>query len=848
MLSKHRSYFKTPLSEPANFFDRQVCVVIISLPLPKELLVLKAISIVLLFLLGASSLVAEELDYERDVRPILEEHCFKCHGAKQHKSDIRFDTLPTDLLKHRPAAETWHDARNAIHLGEMPPEDEPPLTSAKRKVLTTWIDRQLKIVHEAGHSTGGEAVLRRMNRVEYQNTMTDLLGVSGDYSANLPPDTPSEQGFNNNGAALTMSALQFEYYLASARMGLARAIVTGPEPDVITSVITESETKVKKTLSTNRLGAKGTFVARLNEFPDQGEFIVRVKARAELIDGVAYPRLKAVFGFRADTQTPSRELGSVDVTSQSVQEYEFRGRLEDFPIQSKVQSKYPGQLIWLTNTFNDGKPLVKKKRVKPPGEEGETNKKTKRKSRGLQEIEYENFPIIFIESVEFIGPVYDRWPPAHHTQLLPLSEERNGTDGELLYAKEVLTKFMSQAYRRPIEPSEVELILRFFTKVRPTVNSFEEAIRESFAMVLVSPEFLYLVEAGSGNRKTPLNDNEFASRLSYFLWSTMPDQRLFELAQSGELKGAETLSAEIDRMLSDARSWQFIEQFTDQWLDLGAVDRVAVNPEYYEDWDISIKPHMQEESRRFFAEILKNDLSALNLIDSDFIMLNARLATHYGIDAAPRGTSFERVLLPQDSLRGGLLTQSSILLGNSTGEDSHPILRAVWIRERLLNDPPAPPPPNVPALDADNKDLTKLSIRKQLEFHRKDVACNDCHRGIDPWGIALESFDAVGHFRDEIRRKVGKRFVTQPVEDATELPGGQGIQGVAGLKKFLLEKRKDQFARSLVVHLTSYALGRSIEFSDEAAIQELTATFAANDYKLRPLIHAIAQSELFQTK
>ncbi|MDA7503843.1 DUF1592 domain-containing protein, partial [bacterium] len=528
---------------------------------------MKVLSIVFMFVLGASSLLAEEFDYARDVRPILEEHCFKCHGADQQKSDIRFDTLSTDLIKHRPAAETWHEARNAIHLGEMPPEDEPQLSSSKRKMLTTWIDHQLQIAHKTANSTGGEVVLRRLNRVEYQNTMTDLLGVSGDYSANLPPDTPSEQGFQNNGDALTISALQFEYYLEAARMGLARAIVTGSKPDVVSTVITESETKVKKTLSTNWLGAKGTFVARLDEFPDQGEFIVRVKARAELIDGVAYPRLNATFGFRADTQTPSRELGSVDVTSENVVEYEFRGRMEDFPIQSKVQSKYPGQLIWLTNVFNDGKPLVKKKRGKPIDEDAESNVKSKRKRQGIQEIEYENFPIIFVESVEFIGPVYDTWPPIHHTELLPLSEKRN--DGELLYAEEVLSKFMRRAYRRPVEPAEVQLIMRFFAKVRPTVDSFEEAIRETFAMVLVSPEFLYLVEAeaGDGNSKAPLNDYELASRLSYFLWSTMPDQRLFELAHTGELKSTETLATEIDRMLSDDRAWQFTQQFTDQWLD-----------------------------------------------------------------------------------------------------------------------------------------------------------------------------------------------------------------------------------------------------------------------------------------
>ena len=235
----------------------------------------------------------------------------------------------------------------------------------------------------------------------------------------------------------------------------------------------------------------------------------------------------------------------------------------------------------------------------------------------------------------------------------------------------------------------------------------------------------------------------------------MPDAALFEAASNGELRAPKKLATQIDRMLAHEKSWQFVEQFTNQWLDLASVDRVAVNPDYYADWDDIIKPSMQAETRHFFAEILRHDLSALNFIDSDFAMLNEPMARHYGIKNGPRGNAFERVTLPADSPRGGLMTQASVLLGNSTGEDSHPILRAVWIRERLLNDPPAPPPPNVPPLESEDPNFAKLSVRKQLEIHRNDPACDDCHRGIDPWGIALENFNAIGNWRTEIRRTNG---------------------------------------------------------------------------------------------
>ena len=613
--------------------------------------------------------------------------------------------------------------------------------------------------------------------------------------------------------------------------------------------MTESDRDKGQGNWTNRLGNSGKFVAKLEDFPYEGEYLVRVKARAELVEGAAFPRLKVTFGFRADTQTPFRDLGIVDVTDEETQVFEFRGRMEQLPLQSKTQSKYPGQLIWLTNEFDDG---VKRPASRQIEEEVESkNKKgkiTKKKRKRTEWIEYEEVPKIVIESVEYMSPVSESWPPEHHNRILIPSPKRE--TGELVYAEEVVSNFMRRAYRRPVEDAEVQSMLRLFAKVRPTVGSFEEAIRETLAMVLVSPDFLYLVEpeSGNGKGKAKLTDHELASRLSYFLWSTMPDERLFDLAETGKLREQEQLAAEIDRMLADPRAWQFVEQFTDQWLDLAAIDRVAVNPEYYPDWDNALKPSMRDETRHFFAEVLRNDLSALNFLDSDFAMLNEPLARHYGIENGPRGGRFERVELNGAKARGGLLAQASVLLGNSTGEDSHPILRAVWIRERLLDDPPADPPPNVPELDSENPDFAKLPVRKQLEVHRNDPACNDCHRGIDPWGIALEHFDAVGLWRDEILRKTGKKTVTQPVEAESELPDGRVISGIDELKQYLVEKRRDQFARAIVSRLTGYSLGRSIEFTDEPAIDDLTAQFETADYRLRPLIHAIVQSELFQSK
>lgn len=797
--------------------------------------------ILMLVTMAASSIAAEKPDFIKDVRPVLEKHCFVCHGPEKQKGKVRLDQLSADVLHDAVAAETWHDALDVISIGEMPPDDEPPLTQAERGILTGWMRSALDEAIAVRKSTGGNIVMRRLNRVEYQNTMRDLLGLELDFNRDLPPEGLSKEGFKNNGGILQMSALQLEYYLDAARKALEVAVVAEKDaPEVIHHVAVKTEEDKGKGNWSNRLGRSGTFVGRLLKFPEQGEFVIRVKAHAELVEGKGFPRMKVMLGYRADTQTPSREVGVIDVSSAQPQVYEFRGRMESYPLQSKTQSKYPGMLIWLTNVYDDGgKPLTATKLIAQKG------KKKKKKTKVW--VEDPEFPKIVIDSFELDGPVFQHWPPAHHTDILIGTEnQKNGNDES--YVREILQRFMSRAYRRPVEDQEIELMLTFFKKVRPTFDVFEEAVRETLAMVLISPDFLYLIEP-SGNNKRQLKEYELASRLSYFLWSSMPDAELFELAKTGELSKPEVLRVQVDRMLEDPRSWQFVENFTDQWLDLNGMDRIAVNPEFYPDFDNGLKPEMRRETHHFFAEVLKNNLSALNFLNSNFVMLNEPLARHYGLNG-PRGTAFRKMELEPDQGRGGLLAQASVLLGNSTGEDSHPIKRAVWIRERLLDDPPAPPPPNVPALDSENPDFASLSIQEQMKIHREDPACADCHRGIDPWGLAMEEFDAVGLLRKEIQRRnpKGKGMIRLPVQSGGTLPGGHQVEGLDDLKAFLLEQRSEQFARALVSKMFSYSLGRSLEFSDDEIVKELASEFIQNDYQLSSLIHSITASENFQSK
>ena len=780
-------------------------------------------------------------DFDRDVKPILLKKCVSCHGPDEANGDVRLDTLSPDLVKNAPAAETWHDALNALNLGEMPPKDEPQLTAKEREILTGWITEQIRLAVTARRSTGGRVVIRRINRLEYQNTMRDLLGLDLNFARNLPPDSPSEDGFTNNGQSLRMSALQLECYLEAAREALKRAIVTSDRPTVVDHSQNKSENDKNKGNYTSTLGRNGVFVIRSKEFPDEGEFLIRVRAKAVLPEGKPYPQLKAVLGYRADTETPSEEVGLIEVTSTEYTEYEFRGRIEEFPRQSRTQSKYPGLLVWLTNAYSDGKPPGKPKQIQVEVVDKKGKKKKQKKTVWPVD---PDFPNIEIESVAFKAPFFETWPPAHHQNIL-FAADSSELDTEA-YAEKVISRFMRRAFRRPVTKEETAEMLAFFREVRADVPTFAEAIRETLAMVLISPDFLYLVESSAGSRRK-LNDHELASRLSYFLWSTMPDERLFKLADEGSLRDPKLLAAEVERLLADPRTKNFTRNFSDQWLDLSGVDRVAVNPNFYPKFKNELKPHMQQETQAFFAEVLNKDLSALAFLDSDFAMLNRPLAEHYGL-SGPRGLAFERVALKPKDGRGGLLTPASILLTNSTGEDSHPSLRGVWIRDRLLGDPPSPPPPNVPALNTDNRDFAKLSLKDQLVAHRENEACARCHKGIDPWGIALEGFDAVGLSRTSIKRKNGNRNVELKVDSAATLPGGQKVEGLEDLKSYLLTEKREKFARAMVTRLLTYALGRSLELTDHETVDELTAEFIRSDYRLKKLIQFVAASEPFGSK
>ncbi|MDA1234826.1 MAG: DUF1592 domain-containing protein [Acidobacteria bacterium] len=818
------------------------------------------VAAVVLCLASASAThAAEETAFADEVRSLLETFCYSCHGPAVQAANIRLDRLSTNLVDDRRDAEIWNNVLNKLRRGEMPPQGLPHPEQAQKDQTIAALSAAVNSAREERRSTGGRTVLRRLNRTEYQNTMSDLLGHEMDYTRDIPPEGLSRDGFRNNGSSLGMTAVQLEYYLEAAREGLKRVVVSGPPP-VVSYRFTFTESNAKEWLlpaeqiAKNAVSRTDAFLGHMNPaYPEQGEFVARVTASAELKPGKGPPVMQVSVGYRPDTEILFRTAGTVELTSEEPQTFEFRGYMENFPKPVHGQSKYPGLVIRVTNIYDDGTPRPELL--------------TREKEDGKKERYYApepDYPKVHVDKVTFDGPVYETWPPAGHRRLLFDSETKETDDRA--YAREVLQQFMDRAWRRPAQPAEVAHYLEFFDSQEQTFPAFEDRMRETLAMVLISPEFLYLLEPES-EQKRPLNSWELASRLSYLLWSTMPDERLFSLANEDKLVDPQVLASEVDRMVADERAARFTDEFFGTWLYLEGMDRVAISKDYYPNFNEHLKTQIRDETRNFFQELLRGDFSATNLIDSDFLMLNETMARHYGVEGV-WGSAFRRVPLDPSSPRGGLMTQASFLLANSTGEDSHPIKRAVWVRKRLLDDPPPPPPANVPTLDAESPELAGLSVREQLRQHRRDASCASCHVDIDPWGVAFENFDAIGKWRTEIRKLTFKppekpvgpeskesdppppplEFAHLPVDSNETLPDGTEMHSVDDLRAYLLGPRRKDFARTIVTKLMAYSLGRSLEFTDEPAVERLTNGFLENDMKLRGLLKEVVKDDLFRTK
>ncbi len=796
---------------------------------------------------------------EPQFRPLLEKYCHSCHGPEKQKGDLRFDTLPVEPSAKDFDGETWHDALDQLNLGEMPPPKEKlQPTAQERQALTDALTQILD--KEAGlkKEQAGHVHLRRLTRDAYQNTMAELLGVRLDYSKDLPPEPASPDGFLNDGATLETSPSQLEAYLAAARRGLAEAIPEGDKPEVFT--FQAQETAVGQLPAKRDGGATPVnpeFLLDVKKFPREGEFKVTIHAGANIPEGEAFPRLRVSIGNVAGIiHVPRKVVGEAEVSAplDKPQTFTFTGRMEDFPQSGDRDfgnSPFKGIIVMVDFLTADGKELRYKDRAyvapipKPKAKKGEEPPPPPPPlPKGATGTRLD----IAIASITYEAPVLTFWPPESRQRLLTSCD----CDEESDRLKDDIPAFLRAAFRRPPTDAEVGQYATLFEQMRGRTDTYEAAIKEVFAAILVSPHFLYIVEPG-GEKHRPLTNHELATRLAYFLRDSQPDATLSELADQGQLTDPAILRRETDRLLgSPEAKGRFLKNFANQWFDLDALDRVAVNPEFYPGFDNSLKEGMREEPVAFLAEILATDGSCLDVLDSDWTMANHSLAIHFGLTVVPATCQCSQVTLQGGVRRGGILGQAAFLVGQSNGEYAHPIKRAVFILDKLLDTPPAPPPPDVPGLAATNPATkTPFTIKERLALHREKESCGNCHKNIDPWGIPLQQFDAIGLPRDTSPVRLSGKKPPQtgaPIDTSSELPDGTAIHGEAQLKNFLLEERRDFFARSISKKLLTYALGRSLAPSDRKTVKSLQTTLVENDYRLRPLLHAIVQSAAFRTK
>ena len=623
------------------------------------------IAILSVFLLSHASFAA---DFEKDVRPVLQSLCFECHGAEKQKGDLRLDTLGADFA----TAEAWHDVLDQLNLGEMPPPKAKQPTESQREILTRSIDRFLRSAAEAKRFSEGRVTMRRLTRYEYANTMRDLLGIDLDYARELPPEPASPDGFLNNGATLEMAPAQLESYLKVARQALEIAIVSGDPPEVFRVIQTKTAVgNLPNRKDGGHEPVRPEFILDLEKFPRSGQFEVKIQANAAIPLDEGFPRMRVALGHVPGIiHVPRKTIGEVEIRSAEPQIFTFRARMEDVPQPGPKafgRSGFKGMILLVDFLDADGNQLrypdkiYAQARAKP--KKGQKPKPLPKSPEFGSRLE------IKIDSAEFVGPIPD---PA-------LLESQD--------AKREVRKLATRAFRRPVSDEELEPYFAFFEQQRDKAVPFHEAMRETLASILVSPHFLYIVE---NDAKETVSNFELATRLSYFLWSTMPDERLLELASKNKLKNRQILAAEVERMLLDPRSEEFVTRFVDQWFDLNALKRVAVDPNAFPNFKESLKADFRAEAHAVFAEILRNDLSALELLDSNWTMANRALAVHYQLPRL-KSQNFQRVTIPANSARGGVLGQGAFHLAGSNGADSHPIKRAVWILDRLLDAPPASP-------------------------------------------------------------------------------------------------------------------------------------------------------------
>lgn len=727
--------------------------------------------------------------WDDEIFPIFENYCYDCHGDGLRKGELALDDYE-DISSMIANRDVWKRIRDHIDFRLMPPPDEFAPEDAERAKMLAWIDAAVFPV-DPENPDPGHVTLRRLNRIEYQNTIRDLLGVTVGVEGLLPPDDTG-YGFDNIGDVLTLSPVHLERYLEAARIALDEAVVPGPMPRPV------------QTLRGRDLRGPG-------HRSDDGQFLhtngqasgeVRVSRpgsyRVHVTAGGAYggdgpPEM--VLMINGSPQHTWQVKSPVD--SPTVHTVDVRIDARD---RIRVGAAF-------TNDFYD-----------------ENFPDPSRRDRNLM-----------VNQIIVEGPLDGPPPPKPETHRRLFGERAEGLADEA-YMLAVLKRFAHRVFRRPPLDGEVERYLSFLKLAASQGDGVDHGIRFAMEAMLVSPAFLFREEPADGDAKGKqlISEHALASRLSYFLWSTMPDERLLDLADQGQLRA--NLDAEIQRMIASEKAVALVENFAGQWLQLRDLETIAPDSRRFRSFDRKLALDMRRETEMLFTHVLQENLPAGTLLDADFSFLNERLAKHYGI-ADVNGGEFRKVSMA-DTPRRGLLGHGSILTLTSYPTRTSPVLRGKYILENLLDTPPPPPPPNIPQLESPENRGKNIPLRVQLERHRDDPNCSSCHALMDPIGFGLENFDAIG---------VWRQFENGlEIDTSGQLANGAKFENGDQLRDLIVHKHRPEFHRALAVKLLTYALGRGLDWYDRPAVDAIVREAAKDGSRLPAMIRAVVASVPFQ--
>ena len=755
---------------------------------------------------------------EVSTRAFFKAHCLRCHDSEKQKGKFRLDNLSTDFTNPL-VAEKWSEVRFRINAGEMPPEEEKQPTADQIGGVVDELTRRIREGSAERLAKRGSLEHYRLSRQEYAHTVYDLLGVVYDVEApGAFNEDPLLHGFDRIGAMLSVAPSHIERYLEAAEAVVGQALADSDTP---TKTHRSSAGEGKRRLL--QLGEGWGF-----DLKQSGRYRLRLRASGLPAFTGRIPRLSIWHRHH------KRSFDGVDLvaTEDDPEVIEFEGLFPagGYEIRNHARTQ---------NHANGAYKLFRNQTIEATN--SVANLKTRHPSPWTKVVDEQGrpvMPLLIIDWVETEGPLKTEADLAKREGLLPADK----TDADEI--RTCLKRFAERAWRRPVQNAEVQRYVKLIAAEQKAGESFKSAYQSALASVLVSRSFFNIEEGSPNEKRAKVNDYELASRLSYFLWSSMPDESLFAAARSGELHRPNTLAQQVDRMMADSKITRFLESFPVQWLQLHRVGMFQPDPKLYPEYDPWLEESMLEETTVYFAELFNKNLPLRESIESDWTMLNSRLANHYGLPGPhPRGLT--RMTLGPETGRGGILTHASILSLTSDGTRHRPVHRGAWVSEAILAHTPPPPPPNVDPLEPVVGDKPKTTIRAQLEAHGTDPNCVSCHSKIDPLGLAFENFDAIGRWRitERVQGGVGD---DPPVDASGKLPDGRTFANPAEFKKLLAGD--ERLAGAFLEQLATYALRRVMTVDDMEAIHSIAKVTGDEGHGVKTLVRQLILSDLFQKR